>query len=196
MSVWLVQRRRRRRTQRCHELDSSVVVVKRRKVIIGEDNTEWQQKRSARRGDACDETRSIPFGACRCCRHLVIDRIHNRPASYCTPRRPCTRSWCSSPETATSSDAAADVDDVMTETKLHQLPTTPTNTVSCLAISTTLVIYWWYGCETQIIPSDQGGGKCVCPRICLSVCLSVSNITQQDVKVIWQKAPHGSPFPG
>ena len=34
-----------------------------------------------------------------------------------------------------------------------------------------------------LITSDKGGGKCVCPRlsVCLSVCLSVSKITQKRV---------------
>ena len=37
--------------------------------------------------------------------------------------------------------------------------------------------------RTVVITSDEGGGKCVCPRsfVCLSVCLSVSKITQKHV---------------
>jgi len=34
-----------------------------------------------------------------------------------------------------------------------------------------------------LVTSDKGGGKCVCPRsfVCLSVCLSVTKITQKRV---------------
>ena len=40
-----------------------------------------------------------------------------------------------------------------------------------------IVISW------RLFTSDKGGGKCVCPRsfVCLSVCLSVSKITQKRV---------------
>ena len=37
--------------------------------------------------------------------------------------------------------------------------------------------------STLLVTSDKGRGKCVCPRlyVCMSVCLSVSKITQKRV---------------
>ena len=57
----------------------------------------------------------------------------------------------------------------------------------CKATTFAARLNYNYNChfqfQTLLVISDKGGGKCVCPRsfVCLSVCLSVSKITQKHV---------------